>query len=151
MQIWQNYFLIFLLFYSLIAVFNGYNKCKEKKEAFEVTNLFIPLGAWVWGDVLVFGIFWFIVSATFLFILKNWYLFLLVTSIYWTVRSFGEINYWLNQQFSVIKKNPPKNLLFHNIFYNDSIWFIYQTVWQCVAVLFIISSIYFSYIWLTNL
>ncbi len=147
MLLWQKYFLIIFALYSSFATAKGYLECKNEKNAFGESNLFVLLGAWVWGDVLVFGLFWLLISVAML-IKQDFVLFLLITSVFWTVRSFGEIDYWMNQQFSAIVRNPPEKLKFHSIFHNDSIWFIYQIIWQCIAVVSIIASIYFTKIWL---
>lgn len=151
MTIWQSIFITLYAIYALIGSIKGYIECKINKNAFGPSLLFSLLGAWVWGDTFIFGIFWFIVSIIFLFILKNWNLFLLTQSIFLTIRSFGEISYWINQQFSVVKRNPPKNLLGYRFFRDDSIWFIYQIICQCVTVILIIFTIYFAFLWLTNL
>lgn len=143
----MNVISVFLFIYSLIAIVNGYIECKRNKNAFGESKLYIPLGAWVWGDVFILGIFW-LLTSIFLFIYWDLNLFILFVSVFWVIRSFGEFTYWLNQQFSTVMRNPPKNLLFHNIFHNDSIWFIYQIIWQCLTVVAIISSIYFADKWL---
>ena len=146
MLIWQKYFLIIFAIYSLLGAIKGYAECKKKKNAFGESNLFVLLGAWVWGDALIFGIFWFAIS-TLILMKQDWILFLLITSIYWTIRSFGEIDYWVNQQFSTINRNPPEKMRFYNMFQNDSVWFVYQILWQCMAVASIVFSIYFAAIW----
>lgn len=99
------------------------------------------LGIFVWGDAVILGFFWFIVSLI-SFLLKDWVLFLLIISVFWTIRSFGEILYWINQQFSPIIRNPPSTLMGYRFFKNDSIWFIYQLFWQCIMVVSIICSIF---------
>lgn len=147
---WQTFLIFIYSLYAFSGIVKGYIECKNKKNAFGASPFYTLLGAWVWGDVLVFGVFWLLVSLSFIFIFKNWHLYLLTQSVFWTVRSFGEINYWMNQQFSTINRNPPKNLLFHDIFHNDSIWFVYQTIWQCLGVIGIILSIYFTYLWTSS-
>ena len=102
-------------------------------------TLFI-FGIFVWGDATVFGIFWFLASITTL-LLNDWILFLLVFSVFWVVRSLGETIYWFNQQFSKVIQWPPEKLPFFKFFHNDSIWFVYQIVNQCITVVSIIVSI----------
>ncbi len=140
-------FLIIFSFYSLACFYSGYKNAIQQKNAFGYSTAFIPLGSWVWGDALIFGLFWFLVSVFILF--KNdWILFLLIISVFWMVRSFAEIIYWLNQQFSVKERNHPKNLKFNQFFHNDSIWFIYQIVWQCILVVSLITTVYLFKLWL---
>ena len=146
MTTWQQLILLVFSIYSFMGIILGYLECR-KKNAFNESNWFIPLGAWVWGDVFVFGVFWSLVSA-FILIRQDWILILLITSVFWTIRSLGEVSYWIHQQFSVIERNPPKNLRFYSLFKNDSIWFVYQIVWQCVAVISIIFVLYFTEVWL---
>jgi len=107
------------------------------------------LGGFVWGDVVVFGLFWFLVSIAVLY-LQDWILFLLIVSLFWLVRSLGETIYWLNQQFTPRSNNHPKQYLATKIFKNDSVWFAHQIFWQCVTVVTIITSIYLAKLWLTN-
>lgn len=145
MSYYQNLLLYLLTIYSLSSAIKGYLECR-KNNAFKYSFFYYPLGAWVWGDAFIFGIFWFLVSIFFLFIQKNWNLFLLIVSVFWTVRSFGEISYWIQQQFSTINRNPPKNMFFYSLFKDDSIWFIYQIIWQCIAVVSIICTIYFTFV-----
>jgi len=50
----------------------------------------------VWGDAVIFGLFW-TVALIVAWVLKDWYLFLLIVSVFWVVRSLGETIYfsWL--------------------------------------------------------
>ena len=143
----QGGLMMFLFFLNLYVFLKGFYEVKYKKNPFGLTRSLFFLGIFVWGDAVIFGAFWMIVSIV-IFLLKNWYLFFLIISVFWTIRSFGEIIYWLNQQFSSINRNLPETLIGKNIFPKDSIWFVYQIFWQCVAVISIIFSIYFSYQWL---
>jgi hypothetical protein len=97
---------------------------------------FLPLnliGAFVWGDAIVFGLFW-LVATLLVLAYGTWPIFLLIFLCFWLVRSVGETIYWFNQQFSTIHRNPPHKLWFYFLFKNDSVWFIYQIFWQCVSV-----------------
>jgi hypothetical protein len=107
------------------------------------------LGIFVWADAVILGLFWSLISLTCL-LLNDWILFLLIISLFWVIRSLGEIIYWLNQQFSPIIRNPPKNLMGYKFFHNDSIWFVYQVFWQCAMIVSIVSSIYLTNLWLNT-
>lgn len=144
---WQKYLLIALSIFSLVGAIKGFLECKNKKNAYGKTELFSLIGAFVWGDVVIFGIFWFLISLVILF-LKNWILFLVILSLFWVIRSLGETIFWFNQQFSNKILYPPEELRFYKIFRNDSVWFIYQIIWQCVTVVSLFFLIYFTTIWL---
>jgi len=142
-------FIIAVYFLANFLVFiKGYNETKVKRNAYGETPFLFPLGIFVCGDAVVFGLFWTLSSLVSLF-LKDWYLFLLTVSVFWAVRSFGETIYWFNQQFSTIIRNKPEKMFLYKIFQNDSVWFAYQTMWQCLTILSIISSMYFSKLWLS--
>ena len=144
---WQKYILITLSIFSLVGAIKGFLECKNKKNAYGKAELFSLIGAFVWGDVVIFGIFWFLISLVILF-LKNWILFLVILSLFWVVRSLGETIFWFNQQFSNKILYPPEKLHFYKVFRNDSVWFIYQIIWQCVTVVSLLFLIYFTTIWL---
>lgn len=95
----------------------------------------------MWGDLLVIGPFWFLVSIISV-LMNNWILFLLFISLFWVIRSLGEMVYWLNEQFAYTKRNPPPTLSFHKLVQGDAIWFIYQLFWQAVFVFSAVITIY---------
>jgi len=137
----QKIVLIYISLNFLIFI-KGFYETSKNNNAFKVTPLLTPLGIFVWGDAVVIGLFWFLISMV-AFYLNSWYLFLSIISAFWFIRSIGEVTYWLNQQFSKIVRNPPQSLFGYSIFKNDSIWFAYQVVWQCVAVVSLICLFYF--------
>ena len=146
----QQAFLLFFASMSFFYCVRGLVESQKKKNAFGLTPYLLPLGAFVWADAVIFGLFWTLVSLAALF-LQDWYLFLLIVSIFWVVRSLGETIYWFNQQFSTVNRNPIENLLGKHIFHNDSIWFVYQIAWQCVTAISTVSSIYFAWMWIQTL
>ncbi len=127
---------------SLITLIKGAYEVVVKQNPFGESFVLFWLGIFVWGDALILGFFWTVVSIL-SYYLKDWNLFLLIFSVFWVVRSFGEVIYWINQQFSTIVRNPPETLIGFRWFKNDSIWFIYQVVWQCVLVISIVSTLFF--------
>jgi len=149
MSLWQKGLILIFCLVNLLVFFKGFYESKFKRNAYGLTRPLVFLGIFVWGDAVVFGLFWFFSSIITLF-LSDWYLFLLIISVFWLVRSLGETIYWFNQQFSTIKRNPPEKLPGYSFFHNDSLWFVYQIVWQVVTVVSIIFSIYFSNLWLKN-
>lgn len=150
MNPWQQTFILLYALFNLFIFLKGLYESKYKKNAYGLTRPLLFIGVFVWGDAVVFGLFW-LLSSVFALLLNDWYLFLLVVSIFWVVRSLGETIYWFNQQFSTIKRNPIKNLPMNSVFHNDSVLFIHQIIWQCVTVSSIILSIYFSWLWLQSL
>ncbi len=147
---WQSVTLIVLALLSLFISLKSFFESSKKNNVFEETPALSPLGVFVWGDGLIFGPFWFLTSIVTLF-LSDFVLFCLTFSVFWVVRSFGESIYWFNQQFSTIERNPPQKLRGYSIVKNDSVWFLYQIVWQCVAVISIITSIYFGVMWVKGI
>ncbi len=143
---WQKIIVIIWGLFSLALSLKGFYESSAKKNVYGLTPHLFPFGIFVWGDAVIFGIFWTLVSVAVL-ILKDWILFLLIISVFWVVRSFGEAIYWLNQQFSTINRNPPEKLMFYKLFKNDSVWFIYQIFWQSITVVSLIFTIYFAKIW----
>lgn len=145
-MITQYLFLIFCVF-SFVIFLYSLHQTKNKSNSFGETLFLSPLGIFVWADGVIIGLFWTLVPII-TFLLQDWLLFFFIFSLFWLVRSFGETIYWLNQQFSPINRNSPKNLRGHTIFHNDSIWFVYQIFWQCLTVVSLIFSIYLGTIWL---
>lgn len=149
MQDWQRFFLILVAFLNLIIFFKGYNECKYKKNPYGLTPVLGFLGIFAWGDAVIIGLFW-IIAALVSLLSTDWYLFLLIISVFWVIRSLGETIYWFNQQFSSKSYdwNKPENLPLHSVFHNDSIWYIFQIFMQCISVVSIIFTIYFAKLWL---
>jgi hypothetical protein len=149
MAFWQRILIIIYALTSLLVFIKGFYESKYKKNAFSLARPLVFWGAFVWGDAVIFGLFWILVSTTTL-VLDDWILFLLTLSIFWGVRSLGETIYWFNQQFSTINRNPPEHLPWRSVFHNDSVWFIHQIIWQCVTVVSIILSIYLASLWINT-
>ena len=136
--------------FASIGLVKGINETWRKKNPFGITYIFRILGAFVWADLTVFGFFWLALSVVSLF-LSDWLLFLVTISLFWLVRSIGETIYWLNQQFSPLNRNPVKNFRYlKKVYHNDSVWFIYQIFWQCMTVVFIITSLYLGKTWISS-
>lgn len=112
----------------------------KRGNTFKTTPWLLPIGVFVWGDGVVMGLFW-ILWAVLVALLNNLYASILLWSLFWIVRSLGEVIYWLNQQFSTIKRNNPKDLMGGKIF-GEGIWFIYQIIWQCVLVVMLFVSVW---------
>lgn len=149
MQLWQYYFLISFLVLNICVFLFGLWQSAKHKNAYGQTPFLWPLGIFVWGDATIFGLFWALVSL-FCIIAKGWLLFGLIYSVFWAVRSFGEMHYWLNQQFSQIKREKLEDhpILF-SVYRNNSIWFIFQIFHQCILVISIVCAIYISSLWLS--
>lgn len=139
-------FLISLFLFSIVGAFKAFSECK-KGNSYNNAHVYNLLGAFVWGDVVVFGTFWALASLIILYT-KDITLFFLILSVFWVVRSFGEMIYWFNQQFSKVVRMKPEDLWFYKYFNNDSVWFVYQIYWQCVLVVSIIATIYFANNWI---
>lgn len=149
MHVWQ---IISLLIYGSLALFAGLQGLAKSKQknTHGLTPAYFIFGAFVWADAAIFGIFWFIFSVVSL-LFQNWWFFLFGLSVFWVVRSLGEIIYWLNQQFSTIIRVKPKDSWLYGFFPTDSVWFVYQTIWQCVFTLAVILSVYTGVNWVRGL
>ena len=147
MNIWQNYFVIFVAIYSFIAFIQGYRQTHTKNNPYGLCKRFNPLSAFVWADAVIFGIFFIFVSV-FCLIIQDFVLFLLVITVFWTVRSIGEQIYWFLEQFAVNHRNPEKTQWMNRWFHRDSVWIANQIYNQCLSVIGIIVSVYLFKIWL---
>ena len=145
----ENIIVIFVVL-SLIVFIKGLQQSIKKKNPYGATSYFSWLGIFVWGDAIILGPFWFLSSLA-SYLLKNWFLFLLIISVFWVVRSLGETIYWLNQQFSKTHSHYYEKLTGYRFFKSDAILFIYQVFWQCIFIFSIIFSVYFCKMWLGSI
>jgi hypothetical protein len=146
---WQRVLLLLFGCLNVFTFIKGWHESVTKKNPYGKATFLGWLGMFVWGDAVIMGLF--LSLATFITLWRqDWWLFWLIFSAYWLVRSVGETIYWLNEQFSTTKHNPPETLTGHRFFKDDSIWFIYQIYWQCVSVISLIATIYFAHMWLKN-
>lgn len=148
MQVWQLFLLYLLLLINVYLLLKSKKECR-KNNSFGLTYGLTIFGMFVWGDVLVLSLFWMLAVVISLF-LQDWTLFLLIVSSFWLVRSLGETIYWFLQQFAVIKRDKPENLVGFKFVKNESIWFIYQLMWQCITVGTLITTVYLFNIWLSS-
>jgi len=138
-----------ILVYSLVAFIIGFIGIRKSRYNAFGGNFFLNIvGAFVWADAAIFGIFWGVLSLI-LALLDQTTLFLLFLSIFWIVRSLGEILYWMHEQFTVNKRNH--TLPWSQFFQDDSILFVYQIFWQCIMVISILLTIYFAHKWLQTI
>jgi hypothetical protein len=148
MTLWQQLFVSLYALYAFGAFFRGVSEVIKKKNAFGLATLFGSLGIFVWGDAIVLGPFWLLTSLLVLF-LQDWQLFLVILSLFWVVRSLGEVIYWITEQFSKEHRNPPETLMLYRYFKSDAVWFVYQVYWQCILVLSLLASVYAISNWLS--
>lgn len=147
---WQRAILFLLSIFSFLVFVEGYHECKAKRNAYKPTYELFPLGIFVWGDAVIFGLLWFGMSLVSLY-LNDWILFSLLFWVFWLVRSVGETIYWFNQQFSKVVRQKPESLPGYSIFQNDSIWFVYQIVCQSITVVSLTAVIYIASLWISRL
>lgn len=147
MTSWQKLIAVMFAVFNFLIFLKSLNETVKKRNAYGLAGYLFFIGIFVWGDAIIISPFW-VVASCFSIFLNNWYLFLLFISVFWTVRSLGETIYWFNQQFSTINRNQPEKLRGYCFFKNDSIWFIYQLVYQCLTVTSIITTIYLVNRWL---
>lgn len=148
LETWQQAIIIIFALYSLGAFVQAVMKInKKKKNVYGLTPVYYFLGSFVWGDALIFGIFWFI-SSVVIFFLSDWILFWLFFFLFWTIRSVGETIYWFNHQFTTLEKNILKDMPGYGWIRSDALWFIYQVIAQCISVVSALMTLYLGAIWL---
>ncbi|MDO8452636.1 MAG: hypothetical protein Q7S79_02695 [bacterium] len=149
METWQYKFVMGLLVYSLLCFFKGFVECRKKNYYGQSwIFLFFPLGAYVWADAVVLGLFWVFSTAVLLY-LNNWWLFLTYYFVFLSIRHIGETIYWFNQQFSTIERNPGKERPLWRFFKDEhTVHFVYQVMWQCASVAPIVLAIYSAHRWI---
>jgi hypothetical protein len=148
----QQTLVVVWLLYTLSGLILGLVQSTKRNNAYGFSYAYFPYGAFVWGDAAMFGLFWTITSLIVLYI-NNWIFFALCFCAFWLVRSCGETLYWFLQQFTPSRPgNEPKNMIGYRLFpTGDAIWYIYQTLTQCVAIVSLISTIYFAALWVKTL
>lgn len=122
-------------------------QCAGRKNPFGRCPVWV-VGSFVWGDAVIFSVFWLGLSIATLFWVQDLNFFLFTASIFFVVRGFGETVYWLNQQFSNLDRNPPHNFLIHKVFRGGAVWFVHQITWQVIMVVSIVSAAFFGTKWL---
>ena len=98
-----------LISMNLIILFLSLKKSKQNC-FFSNTFFLLPISVYVWGDALIISLFW-ILAGIFLFFI-NWINWLKLIIIFFTLRSFFEVIYWLNAQAVGKKYKAP---LFKNV------------------------------------
>lgn len=147
MQQYQLLFLIFTFVVHALVFIYAPVACAKKHKTFTQTPVLSVYGVFVWGDALIFSPFWALMSLLALYT-NDWLLFWVITSVFWVVRSCGEVLYWFLEQFSGHPRNKAENLLGYGLVKSDAVFFLYQIFWQCVAVISIVISCVLLYQWL---
>jgi hypothetical protein len=149
LHLWQAGFMGIYWLLALACFGMGVYQSVVRRNSYGYTPWFYFMGSFVWGDALIYGLFWTLTTPV-VYFYSSWYLFWVLISVFWVVRGFGETIFWFNQQFSTIQRYPAQALPGYRFFKNDSIWFVYQIVAQCVTVVAIISAIFFSALWVKS-
>lgn len=131
---------IIWLIYSVYAFLNGIYYAIKKNNPYGNCRKFYLLGAFVNADSVVFGAF-FVLATTITLLMDNFVLFLLIISVFWTVRSIGEQMYWFLEQFAHTHRNPEHTMWFSKFFKRNSSWIAMQIFWQCISVIAIITTV----------
>lgn len=147
MNLIQTDFVVFFAFYAFLGFILG---IKNRRVPFGECRILNPLGAFVWIDAVVFGLF-FTLVAIFCLFFEQFVLFCLIFTIFWAIRSIGEQVYWFLEQFAVTHRNKPQTLMPYRFFKGEETWIVMQIFWQCVSVVAIIASIYFATLFIRSL
>lgn len=146
----MNFEFLLLLIFLIYAACSFAWGIKNRRRPYGLSTFFIPIGAFVWVDTIVFGIF-FAFVILFCLIFNQWMLFWLTFSAFWLIRSIGETIYWFLEQYASSHKNPPHTLWPYKWFKGDEIWIVMQIYCQCISVISLIATIYFAHMWLKGL
>lgn len=144
---WLEVVSIALFLGGAALVVAGWRHTYYQRQPFTVTPWLFPAGIFVWGDAPIIGIFWSFLGIC-SFLLGDWAFVGLGVSFFWLVRAWGEVQYWLHEQFTTHHRNPPHTLHFHRFFPDESIWFVYQVFWQCVMIAALLAACWFVKQWL---
>lgn len=126
----KSFSIIVFLFINLFVFLSALKK--SKKEFYSDTFIFLPLGIYVLGDALILAPFWFFSSLFFFFISPlNIFRYILI---FYTIRSFYEVFYWLNHQAVKSNYNPPLFRKINWIKPNESA-ILYQLIHTCIVVI----------------
>lgn len=141
MLLWQQVLLLFFLLYAMLGFCVSMWHLYKNHNFFGLCQWLLPFGAFVWIDGVILCAFWIVFLGIALF-LSSWRFILFVYSVFWVVRSLGEIVYWIHEQFATNHRNPPHTLGFaYKLFPNQSVWIAMQLFWQIVLVVSILSVI----------
>ena len=138
--------LVGLILYATLGLIVGIKQSWQLKNPFGIATGFQPLGAFVWGDLLVITPFWIATGFISLYA-ENLTIFNLLFWIFWLVRARGEVQYWIAEQFTHKKRNKPHTLQFNSLFGGgEATYFGYQVFWQIISViaLFMILKVLFG-------
>lgn len=138
--------LTLFILYSFAGFVVAVRQIKKHNNTNGLSYFWMPIGAFVWADAVIFGLFWTLTGVLFLY-LQDYLLLLLTYSSFWLVRSIGETIYWLLQQFSMVEREPIKQVMYYTFFKNDSVWFVHQVLWQVRTVVAFISTLILLKIW----
>lgn len=150
MNNWQQYVVLGTGVFGAVTLLKGLFETKAKRNPYGLAGVFHLAGAFVWGDAVVFGWFW-MLTAGLVWYLADFVLFMLLISLFWTVRAVGEIWYWLLQQFSMVAREKPEDSILYPLYRSEAVWFGHQIIWQCVLVLSLVSCLYFATLWVRSI
>ncbi len=104
----------------------------------------LPFGSFIWGDLFIFSLLWFVLCIM-LLKAKNPRYFWIALCSFWLIRGVGETLYWFVQQFS--PDHQPWINYYPRIFFLDhlkpeEIWVFHQVIWQAITILSLFGLIY---------
>ncbi len=128
----------FFLFIWLKCIWVGVHS----KQMFKPTPALFPLGIYVYGDGIIVGAWWSLLTLLTLAI-GSWDWWALGACCFWLIRAGGEVIYWLIEQFAATHRNNPRDLWGYRWVKDESIWFIYQLINQCFMIFALLGIFYF--------
>ncbi len=141
-----NLFLCLYALLSLVLFLISFSRIKNA--AFRENPWLNVIGAFVWVDVPVFSLL--VTTIVVFYFLTNQSVYFLATAfcVFWSVRSYGEIIYWMHEQFAHPKRNNLETHPLYKFFQPDSLLVVFQTFWQAIFVLSILASLLYASKWL---
>ncbi len=122
--------LVIFIIINLIVFLKSIRKSKD--EFYSDVFVFLPFGIYVLGDALILAPFWIFSGLLFFFLsIQNIFRYMII---FYTVRSFYEVIYWLNHQAVKSNYNPPLFRKINWIRPNESA-ILYQLIHTCIVVL----------------
>lgn len=127
--------------FGILGTYLGVKNSWKNKNPFGLARPWFFLGAFVWGDLVLIGPWWLFVGLVSL-VIKSWFFMSLLCLSFWLVRAWGEVHYWLNEQFVQQKRNKPEDLLGYKLFgSSQAIYFGYQLFWQIMLMILLAAVI----------
>lgn len=139
---WQQLTILITGLLGLISLVLGIYWAVVKDLSFyKPSRIFNPIGVFVYVDGIVIGLFWFL-TAILIFYFNDWPVFILTYTAFWFIRSLGEVQYWINQQFAGNGLEKAADYPLNRYIKGKALWVTFQIFWQVIAAFLLVALIY---------